>query len=105
MPPFKLEFPDRRPTHSRQVQLLYTKNLYSEGVKARNWNRRLEYRPIDADPYCPGSQNYFVAHYNRFGTGKEDQFKTTTQEMLEQIHTKEDLIPNKLLANYYLYDE
>jgi hypothetical protein len=105
MPPFRLEAPERLPTHSRKPQIIYTKNSYSEGVKVEQWQELLEHHPVDVDPYCQGKVNYFLSHYHRLGTKDDDSYRTTTRDMLEQVFIKDKMQNDKLMKNYYTYTE
>lgn len=105
MPPFRLEAPEKRPTHSRKPQIIYTKNLYSKGVKVEHWNDCLELDPIDVDPYCQGKVNYFLSHYNRLGTKDDNSFRTTTRDMLEQVFIQDRNYRPKHMKCFYTFDE
>ena len=103
MPPFRLEEPERRPTHGRKPKILYTKNAYSDGVKVEHWHELQEHNPIDVDPFCQGKVNYFVSHYHRLGTDKDGSYRTTTQDMLEQRFLTKKGSPKKRMGNFYTY--
>ncbi|XP_044267082.1 uncharacterized protein LOC123012915 [Tribolium madens] len=105
MPPFRLEAPERLPTHSRKPQIIYTKNLYSEGVKVEYWQELLEHHPIDVDPYCQGKVNYFLSHYHRLGTRDDKSFRTTTGDMLQQVFIKDKIYPTKKMKSFYTFNE
>ncbi|RZC33134.1 uncharacterized protein BDFB_004826, partial [Asbolus verrucosus] len=101
-----LEAPERGPVHSRRPKILYTKNSYSEGVKYRRWQELLEYKPIDVNPFChDGKVNQFLSHYNRLGTRHDGIYSTTTRDMLEQVLIKNRMTPEKLMTNYYTYND
>lgn len=105
MPPFTLEAPKRSPLHTRKPQLMYTKNVYGEGIKVKNWQTVYEQIPFDVNPLCQGKVNHFLSHYRRFGTEEGDIGTSTTQEMMKQVFTENKLFPDKLMNCYYTYTE
>lgn len=106
----QLEPPDRQPHTKRQQKILFTKGTYNKDVKITDWERYLESHPLDNDPYCPGSLNYFLAHHNHLGVQPNDplRFKSVTHSMLEQIHDKQDSFvrnEQKHIFNFYTFKE
>lgn len=105
MPLFTFNSPEHPNLYSRKPQLVYTKNIYSEGVKVKNWQNAYEQKPIDTNPFCQGKDNHFLSHYHRFGTDDVNSGATTTKEMLQQAFLKHKLVPEKLMNCYYTYNE
>lgn len=110
MPPFRLEHTEKPPERRSQSRILYTKAEYQKGVLVSDWEKRTQMFPIDNDPYCPGSLNFLLPHYNSFGVSPKEPLTTTTRQMLEQVYQTEHLKrlndnKNKKMVNYYTYKD
>ncbi|KAF2882407.1 hypothetical protein ILUMI_23777 [Ignelater luminosus] len=109
-PAFRLELPEKK-IGKPEPRIFYTKNEYQPIVKITDWEKQLESAPIDNDPYCPGSLNYFLSHYNRIGNAPDEPLTTTTRSVLDQIYMKDKLDqlyknnPNKYMVNYFTYKD
>lgn len=89
---FQLEWSKSKPQDKQRRSIFYAKGIYNKNVKITNWEQYLEAFPHDNDPYCPGSMNYFLSHYNKFGNESEDdRYQTITHIMLNQIKEKKDI--------------
>lgn len=101
--------PDYLERYKKANKMLYPKNVYNNMVKVADWEGYLGALPYDVNPYCPGSQNYFLSHYKRLGSQQDEPFSTTTQDMLEQIYTKKNEklhIPTRLkMLNYLNFND
>ncbi|KAJ8920726.1 hypothetical protein NQ315_004865 [Exocentrus adspersus] len=105
MDPCKSEISDRSTWGNCSKLKLYCKNVYNPIVKVTDWEKHGESQPIDVDPYCSTAFNLHYSHYNNLGCdSSRTNYKTTTQEMLEQILTRRrelEINPNKALINFY----
>ncbi|KAK5645747.1 hypothetical protein RI129_004211 [Pyrocoelia pectoralis] len=109
MPPFRLELPEKQ-VRVRKTCILFTKRGFAPEVKTTDWEKHQESLPKDNDPYCPGSLNYHLSHYNRLGNGPSEPFNTSTYTASEQVHARDSVrklfhIPNKYMVNYYTYND
>ncbi|XP_076270815.1 uncharacterized protein LOC143202844 [Rhynchophorus ferrugineus] len=67
MPQFRLEVIKENPKDRWIRQMLHCKKEYNERVKISNWEKYLQSRPIDINPYDPNCFRLHNSHYHRLG--------------------------------------
>ncbi|XP_057655806.1 uncharacterized protein LOC130893600 [Diorhabda carinulata] len=103
-PPFILENIHENPMDLRPKVTLYTKKKFIPAVKVTGWENYQYSQPVDNNPYSPENYNLFRSHYNHCGNNYDDNWSTTTEDMLKQVFKRRkdlDINPNKLLVNVY----
>ncbi|KAF5273630.1 hypothetical protein FQR65_LT04629 [Abscondita terminalis] len=109
-PVFKLENIPRGVIHRKPTRSISYKERYSPGVKTTGWYDYEETLPRDNNPYCPGSLNLHLAHYNKLGTESKPSYVTETRSMQSQVYLKNNVdklfrMPFRYMVNYYTYTD
>ncbi|XP_030749649.1 uncharacterized protein LOC115877551 isoform X2 [Sitophilus oryzae] len=88
MPPFRLEGIKNKPKDRLASQILYCKKEYNEKVKITDWEKYLEERPIDINPYDPNCFRLHNSHYHRLGNQEQKPLISETHDAMRAYDLK-----------------